>query len=135
MKKTISTCLAVLLFLLVTLSFASCDKPNADPDAAVQALKDADYEDVAKRDSRAVSVDGVEWHVSGIRIKAGLCEWVEIYYFEDAVSANEAWEEVQEIADKWFDGSDPENYGSAFACKKSGNMIYFGTKNGIKDAK
>ena len=139
MKKFLTYSLAMLLIFSMLFALTSCGaKPNSDPDKAVEALKAANYEDVAKKDSRGYSylkIDDLEWHVGGIRTVDGKCDWVEIYYFKDAAAADAAWDTLQEEANSWFEGANEADYGSAFVCKKSGNMVYYGTKNGVADAK
>ena len=137
MKKLTALAFSIILAMLSVLMLVSCATPNSDPDKALKALENAGYEDVVKHGAFSLSfldLDGLKWRVSGIRMADGKCDWVEIYYFEDADAADSAWDELQEDADDWFKNADPDDYGSAFACEKSGNMVYFGTENGIADA-
>ena len=53
-------------------------------------------------------------------------------YFEEAADANDSWDKIQEYADK---NKDDDAKDSEWVCKKSGKMIYFGTKNAVAAAK
>ena len=54
---------------------------------------------------------------------------ITIFYYADAKAANDAWDKVKEEAESEKD-EDVD-----LIIKKSGKMIYFGTKNAIEAAK
>ena len=131
MKKTIIKITALtLVALMMCAMLASCGGPNANPDKAVESLKDNDYM-AEKIDSTvgllAFSFAGdVEAVVTGINKDADV---VTIFYYSSAKAANEAWDKVKEEAEEEKDDD------SELVIKKSGKMIYAGTKDAIKAAK
>ena len=136
MKRTILRIVALALVAVMSCAMlVSCGGPASDPDKALEALKDNDY--AAAKDStvtpailKAIGVDGVDCVVSGTN-KDG--ETVTIVYFDEKDDVNDAWEDVEKIMEKITDKEDRED--SDWVCKKSGKMIYFGTKTAVKAAK
>ena len=132
MKKAIKLLALSLVLVMMVATLASCGGPAADPDDALAALKDNDYN--AAKDTllipgalKVLGVAEIDTVVSGTN-KDG--EHVTIVYFEDKDAANDAWEKVQEYAEGKKDKDD-----SDWTIKKSGVMIYWGTSAGIKAAK
>lgn len=130
MKKTFVRILTLALVAVMTCGMlVSCGGPASDPDKAVKALEKNDY--VAKNfDSDLAKLSfswagDVEAVVTGI--KKG--EAITIIYYEDASAAKDAWEKVE----KHFDDENDDD--SDFVIKRSGKMIYCGTKDAVKDAK
>ncbi len=139
MKKTIVKISALaLVAIMMCAILVACDVPNSDPSKALQALKDNDY--VAEKIDSSVAlgvlklagIDDVTAIVSGTAKIDDKVEHVTIIYFEDKEAADAEWEDVQKYMedDKEQDGDESE-----WVIKKSGNMIYYGTKAGIKAAK
>lgn len=137
MKKTLRFLALAMISVIVCLTLASCGGPNADPDDALAALKENGITWAAK-DKYAVptalkllGVDGIDCVVSGTGKIDEKYAHVTIIYFEEADDANDAWEKVEDYAnDKKGDAED-----SDWVCKKSGKMIYYGTKDAINAAK
>lgn len=126
MKKTIIKVVALaLLAVMVCSLFVSCGGPASDPDKAEKALKDAGY--LATNITTKLGYDGCTNIVSGAKISTG--DFISIYYFDKKASADDAWEKIEENAKKENEKE------SEFVCKKSGKVIYFGTKQAVKDAK
>ena len=137
MKKTIRLIAVAMVAVMLCLSLASCGGPNADPDDALAALKDNGI-NWAGKDTlliplalKALGVDGIDCVVSGTGKIDDEYAHVTIIYFEEKDDANDAWDKVQEYADKEKDDEAGDNW----VCKKSGKMIYYGTKEAIKAAK
>ena len=135
MKKFARMIALALVMVMSVAMLASCGAPNSDPEKALAALKDNDY--VAAEDKYIIptalallGVKDIDCVVSGSATIDEKFETVTIIYFEDKDAANEAWEKVEEYANKEKDEK-AENW----VCKKSGAMIYFGTTNGVKAAK
>ena len=131
MKKIISSVLVCVLLIGTMLVLASCGGPNADPKKAEAALKDEGYT-VVLNDGSALGglgglalPDGVE--ATLVAYKDG--EYIAVSYYDDKDALNKAWEEADESAEEL-----KEKY-EDIVCKKSGKMIYIGTKDAIKAAK
>ena len=133
MKKTFIKIMALtLVAIMMCTMLVSCGGPNANPDKAVESLKDNDY--VAEKiDSKlglafvSAFAGDVEAVVTGLS-KDGK-EAITIFYYEDAKAANEAWDDVKEHMEKEKDDE------TKIVIKKSGKMIYAGTEAAIKAAK
>lgn len=138
MKKTIKILAVAIVTVLLCLTFVSCGAPNADPDKALEALKENGINWATKDDVatplvlRGLGVDDVDCVVSGTGKIDGEYAHITIIYFEEAEDAKEEWEDVLKYAD---DEKDDEAKDSEWVCKKSGKMIYFGTKNAVAAAK
>lgn len=130
MKKMIRTLALVLILALSVCALASC-APASDPDKAMAALDKNGYHPI-KLDGG--SYEGCIAVVSGTKIETTgnsvVVNSANIYYFEDSKSANDAWEALQGKAED--DKKDDE---SNWILKKSGKMIYWGTKDGIAAAR
>ncbi len=124
-------CLSLVAVMLCA-TLASC-APASDPDKAVSALKDAGY--TAGKDTTIIpaaltvlGVKGIDAVISGT--KSG--EHVTVIYFTDSDSAKNAEEKVTKYVD---DEEKDEKDDSDWVFKRSGKMIYWGTKNAVKDAR
>lgn len=125
MKKIFSLILACVLLVGCVFTFASCAKPNSDPDKAKEALEEAGYE-VMLNDS-ALNAKDVE--ATLIAMTKDGENYLVVVYYEDKDAANEAWEDAQE------DAKELEEEYEDVICKKSGKMIYYGTKEAAKAAR
>ncbi len=130
MKKSIIKVLALaLVAIMMCAILVSCDAPNADPEKAKEALEDAGYAVILNQGggfiSGALLPDGVE--ATLVAYKDG--EYLAVSYYEDTEALNEAWEEAQD------DAKELEEEYEDIVCKKSGKMIFIGTKQAVKDAK
>ena len=131
---------ALVMVAVMSLALLVACAPNGDPDKAAAALKKNEY--TGGKDSTVIpaaltllGVKGVDCAVSGSKIvedkdgnKKG--ESVTIVYFVNADSANSAWDKVKGYAE---DKKDKDE--SDWTIEKSGKMIYWGTKAGIKAAR
>ena len=136
MKKSIRILALAMVTVMLCLTLASCGGPNTDPDKALESLKDNGISWAGKDtiviplSLGALGVDDIDTVVSGTGEIDGKYAHITIVYFKESKDAKDAWEKVQKYADdkKNDDASD-------WVCKKSGKMIYFGTKAAIKAAK
>ncbi len=130
MKKTFRILALAMVAVMLTLVLASCGAPSSDPAKAKEALEENGY-NATKLDAdgnileagiisllKLAGVDDIDCVVTGDKG----AEKVVIIYFEDKDAAEAEFEDVQE-------------YAGDMECKKSGNMIYYGTEAGIKAAK
>ena len=138
MKKTLRIFALAMVTVMLCLALVSCTGPNSDPKEALDALKENDY--VATKDNTIapgvlslLGIKEVDCVVSGSAKIDDKIETVTIIYFEEAEDAEAAWEAAQDYADDKKDSEDAED--DDWVCKKSGKMIYFGTKNAIKATK
>ena len=137
MKNILKVAAIAMVTVMLCLTLASCGGPNADPDDALAALKENGISWAAKDSTimpgllKLAGVDGIDCVVSGTGKIDEEYAHVTIIYFEEKDDANDAWEKVQEYADKQKDDEADDNW----VCKKSGKMIYYGTKEAIKAAK
>lgn len=131
MKKTIRLFAIAMVAVMLCLSLASCGGPNANPDKAIEGLKDEDV--LARKLSSSefgIDVPGVDCVVTGAGMIDGEVAFISIIYFEKSSDANDAWDEVKEMFE-----NDEKDEDAKIVIKKSGKMIYCGTKNAIKAAK
>jgi len=138
MKKTLRIVAIAMVAVMLCLSLASCGGPNADPDKALEALEDNGVKWAAKDDTilpgilALGGIEGVDCVVSGTGKIDDEYAHITIIYFEEAEDAKNEWEDVQEYAEE---EKDDDAKDSEWVCKKSGKMIYFGTKNAVAAAK
>ena len=136
MKKIISFVCLLALTLSCLFAFTACGAPNSDPDKALEALKSNGVNWAAKDDKvipgllKIAGVDNIDCVVSGTGKIDDDYAHITIIYFDTAKDANEAWDDIQDRAED--EKKDAED--SQWVCKKSGKMIYYGTKNAIKAA-
>ena len=136
MKKSFRLLTLALVAVMLCVTLVSCGAPNADPDKTLESLNDNGITWAGKDKIiiplalTGLGVDDVDTVVSGTGEIDGEFAHITIIYFEEKEDAKEAWEKVQEYAN---DKRDDE--ASDWVCKKSGKMIYFGTKSAIKAAK
>lgn len=135
MKKFVKVLALTLVLVMSVAMLASCGAPNKDPEKALEALKENEYN--AAKDSTIipvalalVGVKDIDCVVSGTAKIDDKLEHVTIIYFEDKDAAEAAWEKVQEYAEDKKSDEDTD-----WVIKKSGAMIYYGTSAGVKAAK
>ena len=129
--KKFTKIIALTLVLIMSLAIlTSCAVPNKAPEKAMKALEKNGYD--------ATLIDGV---IAANQFKG--CEYyiiagdendntLLVYYFRDKNFANEAWDSLDEDAAKAkLEVSEDID----IVMKKSGKMIYFGTKDAVKAAK
>lgn len=138
MKNILKVAAIAMVTVMLCLTLASCGGPNADPDDALAALKENGISWAAKDNTvlpgvyKLLGVDNVECVVSGTGKIDGEYAHVTIIYFEEKDDANDAWEKIQKESE---DDKKEADEDSEWVCKKSGKMIYYGTKEAIKAAK
>ena len=132
MKKLVKISALALVLIMMVAVFASCAAPAKDPKDAKKALEDAGYE-VTLIDGDMAAMIGVKGLEAAIMAYSEENEddGVFIYYFEDKDAANEAWEDIE----KEVEELKKANEDVEFIVKKSGTMIWYGTKDAIKAAK
>ena len=138
MKKTFAKILAFsLVAIMMCSALVACSLfgPNSDPEKAKEALEDADYEVLyASNAVEAVFLGG--WYDGcEAAIAAGKDdEAIWIWYFEDKDDAADAWEKgLKDYAEEIEEEAKEEDVD--VVVKKSGKMIYIGTKAAVKAAK
>ena len=138
MKNILRFAAVAMVAIMLCLTLASCGGPNADPDDALAALKENGVTWAAKDNTvlpgvyKLLGVDNVECVVSGTGKIEGEYAHVTIIYFEEKDDANDAWEKIQKESEDDKKDADED---SEWVCKKSGKMIYYGTKDAVKAAK
>ena len=141
MKRILSLALVCVLLLGCVFALASCGGPNKDPEKAAKALEDAGYEvdcdvlDEATKDGIYAYVEAYLGDPEELDDDEKF-NFIEIYYFEDAESAKEAFkdEEMQEYFEE-FKEEVEDDFDVEVIIEQSGKMIYIGTKAAIKAAK
>lgn len=138
MKNVLRFAAVAMVTIMLCLTLASCGGPNADPDDALAALKENGVTWAAKDNTvlpgvyKLLGVDDVECVVSGTGKIDGEYAHVTIIYFEEKDDANDAWEKIQKESEDDKKDADED---VEWVCKKSGKMIYYGTKEAINAAK
>lgn len=129
MKKTIMKISALLILVAIMCILCVACAPASKPEDAKAALEDAGYTVILNDGGLIGSVllpEGVEATLVAMK---GDDEYISITYYKDKDALNDAWDkiedDVKEIKEEYED----------VVCKKSGNMIYFGTKQAVKDAR
>ena len=137
MKNVIKVLALSLVMVMMLGLLVSCGGPNADPDKAEKALEDAGYE-VTHADNEAEAFfmggwyDGCEDVIFAYN-EDNEDDAIYIWYFEEKENADEAWEDIEDFAEKMMEEAEEEDID--LVAKKSGKMIYVGTKQAVKDAK
>ena len=136
MKKTLIRSIAALLaMILASMALVACGAPASDPSKAEKALEENDYA-VVRIDNEGLealglavlSVAGIDDVETLITASNEHGEHITIIYFESKEDANDEWDDVCDYADD-------EEAEDGYVIKKSGNMIYYGTKTAVKAAK
>lgn len=137
MKKTLRIFAVAIVTIILALTLVSCGGPNADPDKALEALKENGVEWVVKDTTiipgllKIAGVSGVDTVLSGTDKIDGEYAHITVVYFKESDDAKEAFEKIEDLADD--DKGDAED--SEWVFERSGKMIYWGTKNAVKAAK
>lgn len=131
MKKLVKVTAVALVAVMALTLLVACG-PASNPDKALAALKENGY--TATKIS-AGSYEGLTAVVTGTKgLFSALfggddVQFITIFYFESSKAANDAWDAIKAESNKeQLDGSD-------WVVEKSGSMIYYGTKQAVKDAK
>ena len=136
MKKFAKIMAVALVVVLALAALVAC-APNSNPDKAVESLKKNGY--TAIKDTalatvlKALGIKGLEAVVSGSKsVEDGdskKLETVTIVYFTDSAAAKDAWEKLEDYANKQQGDS------KDWTVAQSGAMIYWGTSAAIKAAR
>ena len=135
MKKNILKITALaLLTVMICAMLVACGGPNANPDKAEKSLEKAGYE-VAHADDKVEAALMGGWYdgCTDVILASKDDDGIYIWYFEDKDSANDAWEKIEKFAEEMNEEAEEDDLD--IVCKKSGKVIYLGTKQAIKDAK
>lgn len=130
MKKNILKLTALaLLAVMMCAMLVACGAPNKDPDKAAEKLEDAGYSVVYNDGEGLIGGAMLPDDVDATILARNGDEYIYITYYEDSKAANDAWDDVKEEVEQFKE----EN--SDIVCKKSGKIIYYGTKQAVKDAR
>lgn len=134
MKKTLKI-VAIMLVAVMSLAVLVACAPNADPDKAVAALKEAGYTATKYGTLGSLFTDSQGCYVEGfkyIKDEDGnkKVEYIKIRYYDTADEAKEAWETIKAESDKNENKND-----SDWEVGSSGKMIWYGTSAAIKAAR
>lgn len=135
MKKFSKVLALCLVTVFAALSLVAC-APNSNPEKAEANLKDKGYK--ATRLTDAITLTATELVlgctrgdivtiVSGTKIGEDKTDTVTVIYFKDASVAKKCWDKANEKYGK--SESDDED---DWVIDRSGKMIYYGTKDGVK---
>lgn len=137
MKKHLRIFAVAIVTIMLALTLVSCGGPNADPDKALEALKENGVEWVVKDTTiipgllKIAGVSGVDTVLSGTDKIDGEYAHITVVYFKESDDAKDAYEKIEELADD--DKGDAKD--SDWVFERSGKMIYWGTKNAVKAAR
>lgn len=139
--KKLSKLLSVLLIaVFCTMALTACS-PNSDPNKAKSSLEKAGYTTLMLSD--VISLTGIEVALGCGRrdVTATLAaskvnedkssESIFIIYFKDAAAAKNCWDKAKSYIEK----EEKDDGETDFTVKRSGKMIYGGTKAAIDAAK
>lgn len=134
MKKFTKILSLALASILLCMTLVSCGGPNKDPDKAVAALKEEGYTAVKGGSLSAgfLSVLGIK-DVETVVTATKEGEFLTVLYFKDKDAAKTAEENVKKQSEN--DKKEQKEEDSDWTFGRSGALIYFGTKDAVKDAK
>lgn len=131
----------LLLIVLCSTVLFGCAKPAKSPESAAAELREAGYfvsEDTEvlpdvfqKLDCELTTVLSASKKIAEEKGADGI-EYVCIYYFADKEDAKKALSTVEKYASEDEDDAAASEW---IAPKRSGNMIFYGTKKAIKAAR
>ncbi|MBE6534765.1 MAG: hypothetical protein E7678_07370 [Ruminococcaceae bacterium] len=123
MKKSLRIIALAMVALMLMLTLASCGAPKSDPDKAVKALEKNGY--------TAQKMDGGEEDLecTVIGMSEDLKNRVTIAYYKTTDAAKKALDDANENKDQL-----KAVFGDDVIIKRSGKMVYAGTKDAIKAA-
>lgn len=122
----------VTVFVCATLASCALMAPNADPEKAEESLEKKGYKVTVIDDEYTLGFTSLATGIKSLECVLTAAkddEAVAIYYFEDKESAETAWEKLEKLAEEAKEDE------KDLVCKKSGKMIYMGTKKAINAAK
>ena len=133
MKKFAKVMAVVLVAVMAVTLLVACGPANNIEDA-IAALKGNGYAThkfvgnigFSNVDSKLVATKGVVGSLLG---SGEEYQTITIYYFFTADAAKEAFEDIQQLSE--LERGEREDW----VCKRSGDVVYFGTKQAVKDAR
>ena len=138
MKNVLRLTTLALVLVMMLACLASCfGGPNADPEKAEEALEDNDYVVIVADDKISLGLMGLGEDIDNLECVITAYneddedDAIVIFYFEDKEDADEAFK--SDILKDMAEEAEEENDDVVF--KKSGKMVYIGTKNAVKAAK
>lgn len=140
MKKITKILAVTLIAVFCTMALVACS-PNSNPDSAKSSLEKAGYSTIKLSDAISLTVTetalgcsrgDITAIVSGSKTNDDRSvDSVMIIYFKDARAAKNCWDKAQSYLEK----EEKEDTDSDIIVKRSGKMIYGGTKAAIDAAK
>ena len=136
MKTFVKVLALSLVAVMMCAVLVSCGGPNKDPKKAAEALEEAGYT-VTTLDKGLP--EGYEATVTGVKLdlENETADFIVITYYSDKEVLNAEWDEAQETLEEGKEAM-AALYGvekDDIVVKKSGMMIYVGTKAAVKAAK
>lgn len=129
MKKNILRAIALGLMTVILCVLLSSCSSLSDPDKTAQSLESAGYAVVYNNGEGETNAAALpQGSIATIMAYNGN-EFIYITYYEDIAAAEDAWGAAQSAAEALKKNNENVVY------KKSGNIIYYGTKQALKDAK
>ena len=129
MTKNIFRIISFVLMTVVSCAFLSACSPLSDSDKTSESLEAAGYSVIYNTGEGEANAAALPQGAKATILAYNGNEFINITYYEDAETAEEAWDAVlqstQEIQKNYED----------FVCEKSGSVIYYGTEQALKDAK
>ena len=132
-------CLTIAAVMLCVV-FASC-APAAKAEDALAALKDNGYtavkdDNIIPAGLKLLGANGVETVVSGSKVDSdNKFQTITIVYFGSSSDAKKAEESVKKYADDKEKEDKEKAEESDWVFKRSGKIVYFGTKAAVKAAR
>ena len=132
MKTFVKVLALSLVAVMMCAVLVSCGGPNKDPKKAAEALEEAGY---AVQLADENMPEGYEATIIATKIdlENEKVDFISIAYYSDTEVLNADWEEAQDSVKDMAEEMGLEE--SEIVVKKSGKMIYIGTKDAVKAAK
>ncbi len=116
----------VLVAVMLCAALVACAKPDKDPAEAEKKLDAAGYDVTVLEGEEAEMMDeNVKTIVFGQKDD----DYITIYYYEDKDDAKKIFNDLEADAK-----ADAEELDVEIVCKRSGKMVYIGTKAAVKAA-
>ena len=132
MKTFVKVLALSLVAVMMCAVLVSCGGPNKDPKKAAEALEEAGYA-VQLVDENMPEGYEATIIATKIDLENEKVDFISIAYYSDTEVLNADWEEAQDSVKDMAEEMGLEE--SEIVVKKSGKMIYIGTKDAVKAAK
>lgn len=130
MKKFTKILALTLVLVMSVVLLASCAAPNKDPEKAKAALEENGYKVVLVDKTAGLIYEDLDVQITAFDDDDNA---IFIYYFKNKDAANDAWDDIEKEIEELKEEAKEEDV--EIVAKKSGTMIYFGTKDAVKAAK